>query len=101
VSLTADRANRSEPATKVSSLAVIAAMKLGGAHEIDVLGGIQAVGATAIGTETMQPVRMIVGESAVKVKQIIDLAGPDDSGRYIDTVGNDMPWQGKEPVGSR
>ncbi|TGQ28168.1 MULTISPECIES: histidinol dehydrogenase [unclassified Mesorhizobium] len=41
--------------------AVIAAMKLGGAHEIYVLGGIQAVGAMAIGTETMQPVHMIVG----------------------------------------
>lgn len=41
--------------------AVIAAMKLGGAHEIYVLGGIQAVGAMAIGTETMRPVHMIVG----------------------------------------
>ena len=41
--------------------AVIAAMKLGGAHEIHVLGGIQAVGAMAIGTETMEPVHMLVG----------------------------------------
>jgi sulfopropanediol 3-dehydrogenase len=41
--------------------AVIAAMHFGGAHEIYVLGGIQAVGAMAIGTETIDPVHMLVG----------------------------------------
>ncbi|WP_421708745.1 histidinol dehydrogenase [Algihabitans sp.] len=41
--------------------AVIAAMHLGGAHEIYVLGGIQAVGAMALGTETIDPVHMLVG----------------------------------------
>ena len=41
--------------------AVIAAMHLGGAHEIYVLGGIQAIGAMAIGTETIDPVHMLVG----------------------------------------
>jgi sulfopropanediol 3-dehydrogenase len=41
--------------------AVIAAMHLGGAHEIYVLGGIQGVGALAIGTETIKPVDMLVG----------------------------------------
>jgi sulfopropanediol 3-dehydrogenase len=41
--------------------AVIAAMHLGGAHEIYVLGGIQAIGALAIGTETIKPVHMLVG----------------------------------------
>ena len=41
--------------------AVIAAMHLGGAHKIMVLGGIQAVGAMAIGTETIEPVLMLVG----------------------------------------
>lgn len=41
--------------------AVIAAMHLGGAHEIYVLGGIQAVGAMALGTDTIDPVHMIVG----------------------------------------
>ena len=41
--------------------AVIAAIHLGGAHEIYVLGGIQAVGAMAIGTETIEPVHMLVG----------------------------------------
>lgn len=41
--------------------AVVAAMHMGGAHEIYVLGGIQAVGAMAIGTETIDPVHMLVG----------------------------------------
>ena len=41
--------------------AVIAAMHLGGAHEIYALGGIQAIGAMAIGTETIDPVHMLVG----------------------------------------
>ncbi len=41
--------------------AVIAAMHLGGAHEIYVIGGIQAVGAMALGTETMDPVDMLIG----------------------------------------
>ena len=41
--------------------AVIAAMHLGGAHEIYVMGGIQAIGAMAIGTETIAPVHMRVG----------------------------------------
>ncbi|MDJ1009728.1 MAG: histidinol dehydrogenase [Paracoccaceae bacterium] len=40
---------------------VIAAMHLGGAHEIYVLGGIQAIGAMALGTETIEPVHMLVG----------------------------------------
>ena len=41
--------------------AIVAAMQLGGAHEIYVLGGMQAVGAMAIGTETIEPVHMLVG----------------------------------------
>ena len=41
--------------------AVIAAMHFGGAHEIYVLGGIQAVAAMALGTETIKPVHMLVG----------------------------------------
>lgn len=41
--------------------AIVAAMHLGGAHEIYVLGGMQAVGAMALGTETINPVHMIVG----------------------------------------
>jgi sulfopropanediol 3-dehydrogenase len=41
--------------------AIVAAMHMGGAHEIYVLGGIQAVGAMALGTETIAPVDMLVG----------------------------------------
>jgi sulfopropanediol 3-dehydrogenase len=41
--------------------AVIAAMSLGGADEIYCLGGIQAVGAMAIGTESIPGVDMLVG----------------------------------------
>ncbi len=41
--------------------AIVAAMHLGGADEIYVLGGVQAVAAMALGTETMGAVDMIVG----------------------------------------
>ncbi|MCA8883609.1 MAG: histidinol dehydrogenase [Rhodobacteraceae bacterium] len=41
--------------------AIVAAMHMGGAHEIYVLGGMQAVGGMAIGTETIKPVDMLVG----------------------------------------
>jgi sulfopropanediol 3-dehydrogenase len=39
----------------------IAAMALGGADEIYVLGGVQAVAAMALGTESIAPVDMLVG----------------------------------------
>lgn len=41
--------------------ATVAAMYLAGADEIYVLGGVQAMVAMALGTETIQPVDMIVG----------------------------------------
>jgi sulfopropanediol 3-dehydrogenase len=41
--------------------ATIAAMALGGADEIYVLGGVQAIAAMALGTETIPPVDMLVG----------------------------------------
>jgi sulfopropanediol 3-dehydrogenase len=41
--------------------AIVAAMHMGGAHEIYVMGGMQAVGAMAIGTQTIKPVDMLVG----------------------------------------
>ncbi|MCX7314531.1 MAG: histidinol dehydrogenase [Alphaproteobacteria bacterium] len=41
--------------------ALVAAMHFGGADEIYVLGGVQAVAAMALGTETIAPVDMIVG----------------------------------------
>ena len=41
--------------------AIVAAMHFAGADEILVLGGIQAVGAMALGTESIKPVDMLVG----------------------------------------
>ena len=41
--------------------AIVAAMHMGGADEILVLGGVQAVGAMAIGTESIPGVDMLVG----------------------------------------
>jgi len=41
--------------------AIVAAMHKAGAHEIYVLGGMQAVAAMALGTETIRPVDMLVG----------------------------------------
>ena len=69
--------------------AIVAAMDEGGADEILVLGGVQAVGAMAIGTETIKPVDMLVGPGnafVAEAKRIlfgrvgIDMiAGPTDS----------------------
>ncbi len=41
--------------------ATVAAMRMAGADEIYLLGGIQAVAAMAIGTETIKPVNMLAG----------------------------------------
>src|SRR5712691_8208455 len=41
--------------------AIVAAMHFGGADDIYVLGGVQAIAAMALGTETIAPVDMIVG----------------------------------------
>ncbi len=41
--------------------AIVAAQHLAGAHEIFCLGGVQAVGAMALGTEAIQAVDMLVG----------------------------------------
>jgi sulfopropanediol 3-dehydrogenase len=41
--------------------ATVAAMTLGGADEIYILGGVQAVAAMALGTQTIRPVDMLVG----------------------------------------
>lgn len=41
--------------------AVVVAMDMAGADEIYVLGGVQAVGAMALGTDSIRPVDMIVG----------------------------------------
>ncbi len=49
------------PNEGVPHAATIAAMHLAGADEIYCLGGVQAVAAMAIGTETIDPVAMLVG----------------------------------------
>lgn len=41
--------------------ATVAAMKLAGADEIYILGGVQAVAAMAIGTDSIEPVNLIAG----------------------------------------
>jgi sulfopropanediol 3-dehydrogenase len=81
--------------------AVIAAMHLGGAHEIYVLGGIQGIGAMALGTETIEPVHMLVGPGNAFVAEAkrqlfgrvgIDLfAGPTETMVIADdTVDGEM-----------
>lgn len=49
--------------------AIVSAMHMGGAHEIHVLGGMQAIGAMALGTESITPVDMIVGPGNVYVAE--------------------------------
>jgi sulfopropanediol 3-dehydrogenase len=49
--------------------AIVAAMHLAGADEILVLGGVQAVAAMAIGTESIKPVDMIVGPGNMYVAE--------------------------------
>jgi len=41
--------------------AVVSAMHLGGADEIYTFGGVQAIAAMALGTQTIEPVAMVVG----------------------------------------
>ncbi len=43
------------------SPAIVAAQAMAGAHEIYCLGGIQAIGAMALGTQSIAPVDMLVG----------------------------------------
>lgn len=79
--------------------AVIAAIHLGGAHEIYVMGGIQAVGAMSIGTKTIDPVHMLVGPGNAFVAEAkrqlfgrvgIDLfAGPTETLVIADEHGAD------------
>lgn len=74
--------------------AIVASMAMGGAHEIYVLGGIQAVGAMAIGTESIDPVHMLVGPGNAFVAEAkrqlygkvgIDLfAGPTETMVIVD-----------------
>lgn len=49
------------PLAGAAPAVTVAAMHLAGADEILVLGGVQAVAALALGTETIEPVDMLVG----------------------------------------
>jgi sulfopropanediol 3-dehydrogenase len=64
--------------------AIVAAQHLAGADEIYCLGGIQAVGAMAIGTESMSPVDMLVGPGNAFVaeakRQLFGRVGIDSLG---------------------
>jgi sulfopropanediol 3-dehydrogenase len=51
----------SSPPYHGPSPAVVGAMHLGGADEIYVMGGVQAIAAMALGTKSIAPVSMIVG----------------------------------------
>src|SRR5215467_11019350 len=61
--------------------AIVAAMHFGGADEIYVLGGVQAVAAMALGTESISPVDMIVGPGNAYVaeakRQLFGRVGTD------------------------
>ncbi|MEL6689854.1 MAG: histidinol dehydrogenase [Pseudomonadota bacterium] len=81
--------------------AIVAAMHEGGADEILVLGGVQAVGAMALGTESIKPVDMLVGPGNAFVAEAkrqlfgrvgIDLfAGPTETCVIADeTVDGEM-----------
>ena len=81
--------------------AIVTAMHLAGAHEIYVMGGIQAVGAMAIGTQTIKAVDMLVGPGNAFVAEAkrqlfgrvgIDLfAGPTETMVIADdTVDGEM-----------
>jgi sulfopropanediol 3-dehydrogenase len=51
------------------SAAIVAAQHIGGANEIYCLGGVQAVGAMALGTESIKPVDMLVGPGSAYVAE--------------------------------
>lgn len=79
--------------------AIVAAQAMGGADEIYALGGIQAVGAMAIGTQTIDPVDILVGPGNAFVAEAkrqlfgrvgIDLfAGPTETLIISDEIGCD------------
>jgi len=79
--------------------AIVAAQAMAGADEIWCLGGIQAVGAMALGTQSMAPVDMLVGPGNAFVAEAkrqlfgrvgIDLfAGPTETLVIADEIGCD------------
>jgi len=89
--------------------AIVAAQALGGADEIYALGGIQAIGAMAIGTETIDPVDILVGPGNAFVAEAkrqlfgrvgIDLfAGPTETLVIADEVGCDPEMAATDILG--
>ncbi|EPO0008069.1 histidinol dehydrogenase [Vibrio alginolyticus] len=81
------------------NVSIVAAMAMAGADEIYCFGGVQAVGAMALGTETIAPVDMIVGPGNAFVAEAkrqlfgrvgIDLfAGPTETLVIADEKGCD------------
>jgi sulfopropanediol 3-dehydrogenase len=79
--------------------AIVAAQTMAGADEICVLGGVQAIGAMALGTETIRPVDILVGPGNAFVAEAkrqlygrvgIDLfAGPTETLVIADEIGCD------------
>lgn len=61
--------------------ATVAAMAMAGADEIHIIGGVQAVARMALGTETMEPVDMLIGPGNAYVaeakRQLFGLVGID------------------------
>lgn len=96
--------------------ATVATMHLAGADEIYVLGGIQAVGAMALGTETIEAIDMLVGPGNAYVAEAkrqlygrvgIDLfAGPTeilvvaDDTADVEMVATDLLGQAEHGVNS-
>lgn len=79
--------------------AIVAAQVMAGADDIYVLGGVQAIGAMALGTESIKPVDIIVGPGNAFVAEAkrklfgrvgIDLfAGPTETLVIADEIGAD------------
>ena len=91
------------------SSAIVAAQVMAGADEIYALGGIQAVGAMAIGTESIRPVDILVGPGNAFVAEAkrqlfgrvgIDLfAGPTETLVIADEIGCDAELAATDLLG--
>ena len=89
--------------------AIVAAQVMAGADEIYALGGIQAVGAMALGTESIDPVDILVGPGNAFVAEAkrqlygrvgIDLfAGPTETLVIADEVGCDSELAATDLLG--
>lgn len=89
--------------------AIVATMALAGADEIYCFGGVQAVGAMALGTETINPVDVIVGPGNAFVAEAkrqlfgrvgIDLlAGPTETLIIADEIGCDAEMAATDILG--